>query len=176
MSLQKSIEELNNIARVYGGFIDKLLEAGWERFGETKETFTNYPYSIYGAQRFFMKDGDIHLVSASLNIRDSYGLPNIINVAEYDLNTKEQTYFDSVTLSALTVAQKNEFIKKYELVDALSLSVDDDEDNLSYFMGYTSDGRALFENRSDEARLLPVHKTQRLVPIIECQYKAEPIS
>ena len=176
MSLQKSIEDLNSIANGYTGFIDKLLEAGWERFGTTKEKFTSYPYTTYGAQRFFMKDGDLHLVSATLNIRDSYGLPNIINMAEYNLNTKENTHFESVTLETLTTEQTDVFIKKYELVDAVSVSVDDDEDNLSYFMGYTSDGRVRFENRSDEARLLPVNETQYLVPIIDCQYRANPIS
>lgn len=175
MSLQKSIEDLNSIANGYTGFIDKLLEAGWERFGTTKEKFTSYPYSNYGAQRFFMKDGDLHLVSATLNIRDSYGLPNIINVAEYNLNAKEGTYFESVLLDELTTNQTNQFIERYAAVDAVSLIVADDEDNLSYFMEYTSDGRVLFENRSDESRLLPAHETQYLVPIIDCQYRTKPI-
>lgn len=169
MNLHESIDALKATANTYLVLVENLLSAGWESHGEPKEHYLAYPYCVYGASRYFMKDGQLHLVSTSLNLREGYGLSNIINISDRNLTTKEYVKLDSIDVADFNDEYTNSLIGEYKDVQTVRISVMDDEDNMNYFVGFTGDGRAKFERRSDEDRLLPVHETQSLVEITDCE-------
>lgn len=173
MNLHQTINELAVIGKTYADFVTALIDAGWQRHGTTQERFLCNPYQVFGASRYFMKDDQLYLVSTSLNIRDGYGLPNIVNISERNLVTSDVVECDSINLPALHLDYAKELVIKYKAVKAVKVCVMDNEDDMAYFMGLTGDGRALFESRSDEDRLRPVHETQKLVAITDCEYKVE---
>lgn len=171
MNLYEAIDEQEAVATAYAGFVERLLDKGWEKYGKPKEHFLAYPNCAFGASRYFLKNDQLHLVSTSLNIRSSYGLTDIINVSEYNLTKKELVASVTTEVSYLDQEVVSSFTAKYTDVKAVSICVMDDEENLSFFMGLTGDGRARFERRSDEDRLRPAHETQSLVAIVDCQYE-----
>lgn len=176
MNLYDAIDALKVTANTYLVFVENLVSAGWERHGDRKEHYLADPHCVYGASRYFMKEGELHLVSTSLNIRDGYGMSNIINISERNLITKEENEFDSIEVTAFDTEYTNTLIAKYKEAQVVEVSVMDDEDDMNYFMGLTGDGRAKFERRSDEDRLRPVHETQNLVAIADCEYEVEPMN
>lgn len=168
--------ELDIVTNTYTTLVATLVEAGWEQYGENQERWLNYPYDAFGAQRFFMKDGKLHLVSIALNIRQHAGLTDLINVSEYNLIDKHDTDFEAIEVASLLSNFADWLIDDYKEYQAVELSMMDDDDNMMYFMRHEGDGRALYESRSDEDRLRPLHQTHHLIPIADCQYEVEPLA
>lgn len=176
MNLHEAIDTLALIANTYADLVEALANEGWENHGDKKEHFLADPYRVFGASRYFMKDGQLHLVSTDLNIRDSFGESNIVSVSLHNLALKEMIEFESIDINHIDDNFIRKVITQYNDVAAVNISIMDNEDDMSYFMGLTGDGRAIFERRSDEDRLRPIHETRSMVAVVDCDHQISPLA
>lgn len=170
-----SMAKLEDIVQNYVELNCALVSVGWGLWGDSTEDFSNDPLGrCYGAQKFYREEGRLRCVSVSLNIRDNYGMANIVIIKDIAIETvadeKEQasTVFALDKISSSDVAS---IINKYKQHKALEVLVRDFEDECEYFMSHTSDGRVIFQNRSDENRQKPDHETNRYHKLMHCDYE-----
>ena len=160
----------------YAQFIQTLLASGWEKYGENKERFLADPYyTLYGAQRFFMKEGGIHCVSITVNMRDRYGRANIIGLTEANIVRKKIiTKTDAFLLQEITANDIDEVVREYSDLEIVDVTIFDKEYDIEYFMGFTGDMRAIFQSRDDDDRQKPNHETVRYYNLEDCKYDIRP--
>ena len=173
--LSGGMANIDDIAKNFIELNCALVAVGWGLWGDTVKDFSNDPLGrCYGAQKFYREEGKLRCVSVSLNIRDNYGMANIVIIKDIAIETvadeKEQasTVFALDKISSSDVAS---IINKYKQHKALEVFVRDFEDECEYFMSHTSDGRVIFQNRSDENRQKPDHETNRYHKLMHCDYE-----
>ena len=171
--------ELEDIVKDYVELNCALVAVGWGLWGDRPKDFSIDPLShCYGAQKFYRRDGKLCCVSISLNVRDEYGMANIVVVNDMVIEGSQEnsTIDDSeivLVLDSITADDVATIINKYRDYKSLDVIVEDFEDECEYFMRHTGDGRVIFQNRSDENRQKPDHLTNRYHKLIHCNYRVE---
>lgn len=166
------IGEIINDSKKYAEVTQLLADAGWDKYGEAEECFLADPYyTSYGAQKFFVKDGEPHGVTIGINVREGYGLPNLLIITEGNLTKSHMEWSGEVVeLDSMAEDFGAVLADKYKDEVGICINIQDKEEDQEYLMGFVNDMRVEFQSRDDDDRQKPYHETVRLYHLKDCEY------